>query len=215
MQSNEDLAAERSRRMAQLVVSARGVTKIGRLDEAARAWEQVLALAPDNAEALFFFGQHHLAKGDANGAAELFERAMRTNPKDALIPLALAAAHRAKGDSKAELSAYEKALAADPYCYPALLAKGALLERQGQPRAAARMYTDALKITPPEERLSPDLRDLAQRARRAVQENTLAFDAFVETRLGTIRQRHAQAELPAAAGNSVLRRRAVPLAEPA
>jgi aspartyl/asparaginyl beta-hydroxylase (cupin superfamily) len=189
------LAAERNRRIAQLIVSARGVTKVGRLDEAARAWEQVLALAPDHAEALYFFGQHHLAKGDANGAAQLFERAMRTNPKDALIPLALAAAHRAKGDTKAELAAYERALVADPYCYPALLAKGALLERQGQPRAAARIYTDALKITPPDERLSPDLRDLVQRARRTVQENALAFDAFVETRLGAIRQRHAQARV--------------------
>lgn len=195
MQSNEDLAADRNRRIAQLVVSARSVTKTGRLHEAARAWEQVLGLAPDHAEALFFFGQHHLAQGDAYGAAQLFERAMRTNPKDALIPLALAAAHRAKGDTKAELSAYERALAADPYCYPALLGKGASLEHLGQPRAAARIYTDALKITPPDERLSADLRHLVQRARRAVQENTLAFDAFVETRIGRIRQRHVHARL--------------------
>jgi len=195
MQSHEDLAAERNRRIAQFVVSARGVTKAGRLDEAARAWEKVLALAPDHAEALFFFGQHHLAKGDVHGAVQLFERAMRTSPRDALIPLGLAAAHRAKGDTMAELAAYERALAADPYCYPALLGKGASLERLARPRAAASIYTDALKITPPEERLSADLRMLVQRARRAVEENTHAFDAFVETRLGSVRQLHAGARV--------------------
>jgi aspartyl/asparaginyl beta-hydroxylase (cupin superfamily) len=195
MQSHEDLAAERNRNLVQLVISARSVTKAGRLDEAARAWEQVRAIAPDHAEALFFFGQHHLARGDANGAVSLFERVMKSNAKDALIPLALAGAHRLRGDTLAEVAALERALAADPYCYPALLAKGALLERSGRPRAAARIYGDALKITPADERLSPDLRQLAQRARRAAAENTQALDAFVEARLGKLRERHATARL--------------------
>lgn len=192
MQSNEDFGAERDRRLAQLLVSARNVTKLGRLDDAARAWEQVMALAPDHAEALFFFGQQHLARGDANGAVSLLERALKSNAQEALIPLALAAAHRVRGDNRSELTALERALAIDPYCYPALLAKGALLERTGRRRFAARIYGDALKITPADGRLSPELRQLAQRARHAVGENTLALDAFVEARLGNIRQRHAQ-----------------------
>lgn len=195
MQSHEDLAAERNRNLTQLVIAARGVAKSGRLDEAARAWEQVMTIAPEHAEALFFFGQHHLARGDANGAVSLFERAMKSNAKDALIPLALAAAHRVRADTLSESAALERALVVDPYCYPALLAKGALLERAGQARAAARIYADALKITPADERLSPDLRQLAQRARRAVAENTLALDAFVEARLGKVRERHPQARL--------------------
>jgi aspartate beta-hydroxylase len=195
MQSNEDLSTERNRRVAQLVISARSVTKAGRLDEAARQWEGVLALAPDNAEALYFFGQRNLAAGDTRNAAEMFERAMHANPKDALIPLALAAVHRARNDTQAELAAYERALAADPYCYPALLGKGAVLERLGRQRAAARTYADALKIAPAEERLSPDLRQLVQRAKLAVSENVRALDAFVEARLGTIRSTYAHARL--------------------
>lgn len=195
MQSNEHLPAEHSGRVAQLVLSARGVAKMGRLDEAARAWQDVLAVAPDHAEALFFFGQRHLASGDTQAAVQLLERAARAAPKDALIPLALAGAHRARNDAEAELAAYERALVADPYCYPALLAKASVLERLGRQRGAARIYGDALKITPPEQRLSPDLRQLVQKAKRAVAENTEALDAFVEARLGAVRNLHVGARL--------------------
>jgi aspartyl/asparaginyl beta-hydroxylase (cupin superfamily) len=195
MQSNEDFSPGQNRRLAQLVLSARSVTKAGRLDEAARAWDDVRALMPDHAEALFFFGQRMFTAGDAQGAAHLLERATHSDPKDALIALALAAACRAKGDRSAELWAYDRALTADPYCYPALLAKGALLERLGKSRAAARIYADALKITPAETRLSPDLQKLAQRARKVVGENAEALSAFVDAKLGDLRAHHAGARL--------------------
>lgn len=152
-------------------------------------------MAPNNPEALFFFGQRALAAGDAKTAIPLFDRAAASAPKDALIPLALAAAHRAAGDAGAELAAYDRALAADPYCYPALLAKGSLLEQSGRRRAAARIFGDALKITPADSRLSGDLKRLVERARTAVGENTDALDAFVESRIGKVRERHAGARL--------------------
>jgi aspartyl/asparaginyl beta-hydroxylase (cupin superfamily)/predicted TPR repeat methyltransferase len=181
--------------LSGLIDSARRAARAGRLDEAAHTWEQVRAAAPNNPEALFFFGQRTLATGDARGAVLLFERAAAAAPKDALIPLALAAAHRAVGDRNAEMAAYDRALIADPYCYPALLAKGSLLERLGKHRAAARIFGDALKITPAENRLSSDLQKLVQRARAAVSENTEALDAFVEAKLGSVRAQHADARL--------------------
>ncbi|NOT40494.1 MAG: aspartyl beta-hydroxylase [Alphaproteobacteria bacterium] len=165
------------------------------MDEAARAWERVRTVSPDNPEALFFNAQRALASGDARSAAQMLKRAALSAPKDALIPLALAAAERAIGDTAAELSAYDRALTADPYCYPALLAKGAVLERLGKTRNAARIYSDALKVTPPETRLSPDLQKLVQRARVAVGENTEALSAFVEARIGRVRAQHEGAGL--------------------
>ncbi|MEI9885064.1 MAG: aspartyl/asparaginyl beta-hydroxylase domain-containing protein [Rhizomicrobium sp.] len=101
-----------------------------------------------------------------------------------LLHLNLALARRSIGDAAGELAALDGALAADPLCFPARLAKGALLERQGQRRAAARIYKDALVITPPEERLSPSLAQMAQAARRCVEENSGNLDAFLRQRLG-------------------------------
>ncbi|MFM9862423.1 MAG: aspartyl/asparaginyl beta-hydroxylase domain-containing protein [Micropepsaceae bacterium] len=181
--------------MNSLIDSARRASRAGRLDEAARIWEQVRTVSPDNADALFFLGQRTLAAGDARAAIELLRRAASSAPKDALIPLSLAGAFRALGDTNSELAAYDQALSADPYCYPALLAKGAVLERLGKTRAAARIYADALKVTPAENRLSPDLQKLVQRARVAVGENTEALSVFVESKLGRIRAQHEGAGL--------------------
>ena len=184
-----------SNSLSTLVDAARRAARAGRLDEAARVWEQVRATAPDHAEALFFFGQRALTQGDAAGAVQLLERAARNAPKDALIPLALANAQRLRGDDRAEMAAFEAALKADPYCYPALLGKAVLLEKWGRTRAAARIFADALKITPPDERLSTDLRALVQRARAAVGDNTAALDQFIEGKIGKLRERHREARL--------------------
>ncbi|MEQ1865435.1 MAG: aspartyl/asparaginyl beta-hydroxylase domain-containing protein [Micropepsaceae bacterium] len=181
--------------LGRLVEAARRASRAGHNEEAARSWDQVQKSAPDHPEALYYFGQHALAQGDAKGAVQLLERAARAAPNDALIPLGLANAYRALGNSHLEQAALDAALRADPYCYPALLAKGALLERLGFHRRAARSFVDALKITPAEERLSADLRALVRRARAAVNDNTAALDAFVENRLGKLRRAHAGAPL--------------------
>jgi aspartyl/asparaginyl beta-hydroxylase (cupin superfamily) len=67
------------------------------------------------------------------------------------------------------------------------------LERTGHRRNAARIFADALKITPAEDRLPPDLRALVQRARAAVSENADALDTFLEERLGAVREVHGSA----------------------
>lgn len=178
-----------------LVDSARRAAKAGRVDEAARTWEAVRAVAPNHPEALYFFGQRALAGGNARTAAELLARAAASEPRDAMIPLALAAAHRMLGDAAAEVRAYDRALSADPYCYPALLAKASLLEQHGNKRSAARIFADALKITPAENRLPADLLKLVQRARIAVSENTEALSAFVDAKLGKVRAKHSASRL--------------------
>ncbi|MCE9522219.1 MAG: aspartyl/asparaginyl beta-hydroxylase domain-containing protein [Alphaproteobacteria bacterium] len=178
-----------------LIDTARRAVRAGRLDEAARAWEQVRVLAPDHAEALFFFGQRALAQRDLAAAVQWLQRASRSAPRDAVIPLSLANAHRALGDPVGEMAALTAALTADPYCYPALLAQAALLEKTGRRRQAARIFADALKIAPAEERLPPDLRNLVRRARDAVHENTNALEAFLDVKLGKARDAHAGARL--------------------
>lgn len=181
--------------IAALVDLARKAARSGRVDEAARAWDQVRAASPDHPEALYFFGQRALANSDPASAVRWLSKATEQAPRDAMIPLAWAHAERLRSNDAGEAAALEAALKADPYCYPAILAKGALLERQSFRKQAARLFNDALKITPPEERLSPDLRALVGRARAAVAENREALDAFLADKLGPMRARHAGAKL--------------------
>lgn len=171
----------------QLVAAAQMAARSGRIDEAARAWERVLAAAPNHPHALMFLGQQSARRGDTPGAIEMLSRAVKAAPGDPIVALNLAYAHRAAGNATAEMAALTAALSADPYCYPALLGRGDLLERQGNRREAARAFRDALKIVPPDEKLSPDLRALAQRARTAVHENVAALDAFMSQKLGPVR----------------------------
>jgi aspartyl/asparaginyl beta-hydroxylase (cupin superfamily) len=178
-----------------LVAEARAAARSGRADAAALAWEQVLRSAPNHAEALYGVGQRALRTGDARAALDLLLKAEKAAPNEPMIALETALACQRLGDRAGEAAALERALAADPYCYPALLMKAALVERGGDRRAAARIYKNALKISPPDDRISPTLIGLVARARAAIAENVEEFDAFLDRRLGPVRGRHPEAKL--------------------
>ncbi len=171
----------------ELATRAREAMAAGRPDDAARAWRDVLALAPEHPQALFQLGQLASHRGAVTEARGLFERAATAAPRDPLPPLHLALVNRRLSDMPGEAAALDRALAADPYCYPALLLKGALLERLGKPRPAAKIYKDALGIVPADETLSPDMRQQVAHAREAVAHNTAALKAELEKDLAPLR----------------------------
>ena len=175
----------------ELVQTAQSAARAGRLDAAASAWERVLTAEPNHPQGLLFLGQQSLRRGDTRGATQMLLRAQEAAPSDPIIALNLAFAHRAAGNGDAEMAALTAALVADPYCYPALLARGALQERVGQRREAARSYRDALKIVPPDDRLSPDLKAAVVQARKTVNDNIEALDAYLTAKLGPLRGKHA------------------------
>jgi aspartate beta-hydroxylase len=187
--TNEDA---RVRRLAQTAHQLMGE---GRLEDAARTWEQVLAISPAHPQALLCLGQHRLMRKDVAGARGFLERAERFDPKNPIVPLNLAFAFRAIGDGQNEMTALVRALSIDPYFFPALLAKGMLLERSGALRQAARTYKDVLVIAPPDEQLSPELRSPLQHAREVVHDNAADLDAHLRRRLDAVRTRHAGAKL--------------------
>ena len=178
-------------RVRGLAEQAAALMRAGRADEAARAFEQVLATNPSHAQALFHLGQHALMRKDTARARALLERACTAAPKEPAIPLNLAFVHRATGDSDAEMAALTAALAIDPYFYPALLAKGLLVERSGNRRQAARIFRDVLAIAPPLDQVPPELRDKLVQARKAVEDNAAALAAELEKRTAPVRARHA------------------------
>jgi aspartate beta-hydroxylase len=178
-----------------LVQTAHQLMAEGRLDDAARAWDQVLMAAPEHPQALYRLGQHRFFRKDIHGARQLLERAEQADPRNANVALSLAIVHRTLNDSQNEMAALTRALTADPYFVPALLAKGMLLERSGQPRQAAQVYKAAVAIAPPDEQLSAELRDALIHAREVVHANAEAFDAYLRKRLGPVRARFANEKL--------------------
>ncbi len=171
---------------------AERLMQAGRLDEAARLWEQVLAGQPDHPRALLHLGQHLLYRGQPLQARALLERALAADANP-MVALNLANACRALGDAGGEMAALVRALTIDPYFVPALLARGALLERLGQTRQAARLYGDVLTILPPDGQVEPWLAEPVARARAVVEQNRAAIADHLEQRLAAVRARHPEA----------------------
>lgn len=159
---------------------------------AAAVWNQVLQAAPGHPEALYALAQA-LIPSDPARAAELLAAAEKSAPADARIPLAAAQALGAMGDGAGRFAALERALAADPYCFPALLQKAAMIERSN-PRRAAAIFRNALKISPPAEKLPPPLRALIAQAHSAIERDAQGFRAAVDDGLTEVRARHAGAD---------------------
>lgn len=159
---------------------------------ATAAWNEVLRAAPGHPDALHALAQTILFS-DPRRALEMLAAAERAAPKDARMPLAAAQALHTLGDATGRLDALDRALAADPYCFPALLQKAAVIE-QTSPRLAAPLFRNALKITPPDERLPPPLRALAVQARACVERDAKALRDALETELAVARARHPGAD---------------------
>jgi aspartyl/asparaginyl beta-hydroxylase (cupin superfamily) len=132
-----------------------------------------------------------LQSRDARAALGFLREAETRAPEDSGVKMQLALALRAVGDFPAALEAVDGALALDPYLLLGLLSRGWLLEKLDRPREAAIVYRNALKITPPDERLAAGLRAPVERAREVVKADSAAAVAFVEERLAEVRARHA------------------------
>ena len=182
-------------RAGMLVQTARQLMSEGRLDDAARSWEQVLAAVSEHPEALFRLGQHRFFRKDFKGALQFLERAERADPANVNVPLSVSFAFRALNDSTGEMSALVRALTIDPYFLPALLAKGMLLERLGQKRQAAQIYRSAVATAPRDADLPAELRNTLARAKEAVKENAAELDEHLERRLAALRSQHAHEKL--------------------
>jgi tetratricopeptide (TPR) repeat protein len=182
-------------RVTPLVQAAFQFMRERRLDEAAGAWRNVLAAAPDHPQALFHLGQHHLYRKDAAEGLRLLARAERADPGNPAIPLNISFGHRATGDVEREMAALMRSLAVDPYFFPALLAKAMLFERNGEKRRAAQVFKDVLTIAPPADQLTPEIENALRHARACVDENAAALDAYLQESLGQLSARHEGANL--------------------
>lgn len=136
----------------------------GRQQEALEAWARVLAQEPAHIVALTHVGQVAYAHGDLEAALHAFQRAADAEPADPRSWVNLALVHQKRGDATAEDAALTRALTADPSDLMALYLRGQLAERLGDERRAASAYGAAATVSPPMDRLRPDLRPAVQYA---------------------------------------------------
>ncbi len=142
--TNAPLDAELEARFAAAVADHRA----GRLDDAARAYEALVRIAPQLAAVWAMQGVLALQHGRAQHAVELLEHAVELDPEDAGACLNLGNALRAAARSEEAIAAYRRSLALDPSSPLAHNNLANALRAAGQREEAERGYRRALALAP-------------------------------------------------------------------
>jgi aspartate beta-hydroxylase len=136
----------------------------GRMADAGRHFETVLALDPDQPMVRNLLGLDALAAGDARAAAEHFDHACRGDPTAAELRINLATARRSLEDDGGERAALEQALAIDQRNLMALIRLAQLHERRGEEASATQRWSAALTLGVSIDQPSPQLTQLLAHA---------------------------------------------------
>jgi tetratricopeptide (TPR) repeat protein len=120
----------------------------GRLDQAARIYQNILAQQPDHADALHLLGVVALQQGNLAQAAELIGRAIAINPSVAAFHCNLAEAYRALGQLDRAAGSCRLALRLRPDYPEAANNLGLILQAQGKGEAAVAQFQEALRLRP-------------------------------------------------------------------
>jgi aspartyl/asparaginyl beta-hydroxylase (cupin superfamily)/cytochrome c-type biogenesis protein CcmH/NrfG len=124
----------------------------------ARLWERLLQAAPDHPRALLALGQRAFRGGDLARARTLLAHLVAVDGRDKQQWINLAVVCLAQQDEAGEEEAIRGALTADPTDLVALILRANLYQRQGKRHAAANAYGAVAAVSPPLERLTPELR---------------------------------------------------------
>ena len=130
----------------------------GRDQEANRLWARILQIDSAHARTLTTLGQRAFGAGDLASARTAFQRLVDADGSSSQQWINLALVCQALRDEAGEEHSIKAALEVDPRDLPALILRGSLFERQGKTHEAARAYGAAAAVSPPLERLHPDLR---------------------------------------------------------
>ena len=122
--------------------------RAGRLSEAEAAYSEVLAVDPENIDALHFLGVVAYQRGEHGRAEELISRALSRNTSNAPAYNNLGNALGAQGKLDAAIACYQQALALQPEYADALVNLGAAFRAKGELDKAVQCYQRALSLAP-------------------------------------------------------------------
>ena len=156
----------------------------GRLDEAERAYRQVLAQEPHNVDALHFLGVLAYQRNDYARARELITQALSRNPGNAGAHNNLGNVLNAQGKLDEALRSYVQALTFDPEYADALCNLAALYERRGNTDKALSLYHRASGHPTARANLERLLQDEEKRAQQLLADEARAQSADAHISLG-------------------------------
>jgi len=122
--------------------------RAGRLSEAEVAYDDVLAVDPENIDALHFLGVIAYQRGEHGRAEKLISRALSRNASNAPAYNNLGNALGAQGKLDAAIACYRQALALQPGYADAWVNLGATFRAKGEVEKAVQFYHHALSLAP-------------------------------------------------------------------
>jgi aspartyl/asparaginyl beta-hydroxylase (cupin superfamily)/Tfp pilus assembly protein PilF len=173
----------RDPQVADLERRAIDAMQVGRQRDALSLWHRIAELQPDHSAAHNQIGQAAFNAGDLEAARTAFERAAAAEPQNPTRWVNLAMTRQRLGDDAGAEQAVFKALAAEPRDLMALLLRGNLYERQGKTAQAASAYGAALAVSPPLDRLHPELRPALGHAAEYAAQQRERLAGFLDGRL--------------------------------
>ena len=120
----------------------------GRLDEAARLYERVIAREPLHSDALQLLGLIALHQSNPARAAELIGRSVEINPNSFGAQVNLGASYKALGQRESALRHYDVAVALNPAYVDGWIHAGNLLGELNRVAESLERYDHALKADP-------------------------------------------------------------------
>jgi aspartate beta-hydroxylase len=143
---------------------------------------------PGKSQQLAAHAQRAFRAGDMTSAREAFRQLTEAHPSDPQHWIHLALACQKLGDEAGEEDAITHALTLDPMELLALILRANLLERRGLRHQAALAFGAVISVSPPLDRVHPELRAAVAHAwevRQKYDRECGAFlDHFLESRLG-------------------------------
>ncbi len=122
--------------------------KAGRIEDARRAYEAIIAVIPDQFEALYLLAVVAQQSDDPARAVELLLRADLAIPRQAVVHLQFGLAYSQLGDNERAMASYREAIRLDAGCVEAVCNLGNLLKRSGDVAGALQCYQQALALAP-------------------------------------------------------------------
>ena len=131
-----------------LIATAVGLQKTGRLEEAKALYERILQEHPKNADAHHLLGVIAVEEGELDLAQAHIECALSIQPHVPMCLTNLALVHEKKGNLSLSISLLKQALSHSPEFVPALQNLGACLMHLPDFEAAQSVYSKLLAIDP-------------------------------------------------------------------
>ena len=176
-------SADGSAQIAALEAAAVRAAQWGKDAEATSLWARILDIDPSHPRTLTALGQRAFRKGDFQSARAAFQRLVDADGADPEQWINLALACLQLKDEPAEETAIQRVLELDPRHLVGLILRADLLERQGKTHQAALACVAVAQVSPPLDRLRPELRPAVAHALEYWEQYGSELGAFLDQHL--------------------------------